>query len=267
MKKVRGIFLLTLLIILLFPPCARTQIYFGITPIRVELSGNRGESITDIFYVRNNASSPIRLRVYVENWTLREDGTPVFIGADDTSYSCKDWIKVNPQDFRLNPEEIKVVRYTLSIPDAIDDAGFHASVSFENVPLTAEKLKASKMRFTGKISAVVYVKVGNVDPDGEICDMRMTEEKNPPAIVLSIKNTGKTHFRTNGTIEIRNTRGKKVHEVTIPDSVALPESERKIKCLFQEKPDPGTYEAFCKLDIGGKEILGFTKQLTIQNEK
>jgi P pilus assembly chaperone PapD len=267
MKRVRSILILSLPIILSIAPCARSQIYFGITPIRVELSGNRGESITDIFYVRNNASSPIRLRVYVENWTLREDGTPIFIGSNPASYSCKDWIKVNPQDFRLMPDETKTVRYTISIPADTDNAGFHASVSFENIPLTSEKLRASKMLFTGKISAVVYVKVGDVNPDGEICDMRITEEKNSTGIILFIKNTGKTHFRTRGTIEIRNTLGKKIQEIAIPDTVALPESEREITCLFQEKPEPGEYEAFCKLDIGREEILGFAKEFTIQNEK
>jgi len=267
MKRVQSILLLSLLIVLSIAPCARSQIYFGITPIRVELSGNKGESITDIFYVRNNASSSIRLRVYVENWILREDGTPVFIGSDPTPYSCKDWIKVNPQDFRLMPDEIKAVRYTVSIPLETDNAGFHASVSFENVPLTSEKLRASKMLFTGKISAVVYVKVGDVNPNGEICDMRITEEENSTGIILSIKNTGKTHFRTKGTIEIRNALGEKIQEIAIPDTIALPESKREITCLFQEKPEPGEYEAFCKLDIGRKEILGFEKELTIQNEK
>lgn len=267
MKRVRPIPLFILFIVLLIAPHAGTQIYFGITPIRVELSGKKGESITDIFYVRNNASSPLRLKVYAENWTLREDGTPVFIGSNPVAYSCRDWIKVNPQDFRLMPDDIKMVRYTISIPEEIDNAGFHASVSFENVPLTTEKLRASKMLFTGKISAVVYVKVGDVNPDGEILDMRITEEKNSTGIILFIKNTGKTHFRTNGTIEIRNTLGEKVQEVTIPDTVALPESEREIKCLFQEKPGPGEYEAFCKLDIGRNEILGFVKEFRIQNEK
>lgn len=267
MKRVLSSLSLSLLIILSIAPCARSQIYFGITPIRVELSGNKGESITDIFYVRNNASSPIRLRVYVENWTLRQDGTPVFIGTDPAAYSCKDWIKVNPQDFRLMPDETKTVRFTISIPSETEHAGFHASVSFENVPLTTEKLRASKMLFTGKISAVVYVKVGDVEPNGEICDMRITEEKNFPGIILFIKNTGKTHFRTKGTIEIRNSQGEKIQEIAIPDTVALPESKREITCLFQEKPEPGEYEAFCKLDIGREEILGFVKKLKIQNEK
>lgn len=267
MKRVRNFILLSLFIILSIAPCAKAQIYFGITPIRVELSGNKGESITDIFYVRNNASSPMRLRVYVENWTLREDGTPVFIGSNPVSYSCRDWIKVNPQDFRLMPDEIKMVRYTISIPEETDNAGFHASVSFENVPLAAKKQEASKMLFTGKIAAVVYIKVGNIIPDGEILDIRITEEKNSTGIILVVKNTGKTHFRTKGTIEIRNTLGEKVQEITIPDTVALPASERKIKCLFQEKPKPGEYEAFCKLDIGREEIIGFVKEFTIKNEK
>lgn len=242
------------------------QIYFGITPIRAEHDGRKGENITDIIYVRNNAKNPIRIRVYVENWFLREDGTPEFVGNKPADFSCKDWIQVNPQDFRLNPNEMKMVRYTISIPDDAPAAGFHASVSFENVPLNNTDSSSSQMVFTGKIAAAIYIKVGNIEPDIEILDLTLIEEKDQRGIKLFIKNNSQTHFRTQGTIVIRDEQGRDSHEIEIPNVITLPIMQREIFCEFKEILPAGNYSVFCKLDIGRKELFGFEKKIVIKNE-
>jgi len=243
------------------------QIYFGITPIRVEHSLNKGESITDIFYVRNNGTFPLRIKIFPENWYLGHNGNPVFVGSNSVDYSCRDWIKVNPQDFRIMPDEIKMVRYTITVPEDIPQAGYHASISFENVPMSVAEKDRSQMVFSGKIAAAVYVKVGKVDIVGEIIDLILHEEDNSHVCILVIKNRGKTHFRTQGSIEISDNNGKKVLDVMIPNEVVLPESEREIKCKLNGKLSAGKYTALCTLDIGREELLGFKKEILIQDEK
>jgi P pilus assembly chaperone PapD len=243
------------------------QVFFGITPIRVEQEGKPGDTITDIFYVRNNATAPIRLKVYTENWRLQDDGVPVFIGSQLVPYSCRDWVKANPQDFRLLPNEVKSVRYTVAIPADAAPAGYHASVSFESVPDISPEKKESRMIFTGKIAAAIYVKVGKVVPVGQILDLKFLKDKEASYVVLAVKNTGNTHSRTQGRVEIYNASGRKSLEVEIPNEVTLPESQREIKCPLQKPLPPGTYKAVCRLDIGRAELLGFEKELLIKDEK
>jgi P pilus assembly chaperone PapD len=240
------------------------QIYFGITPIRAEHSGKPGESFTDIFQIRNNSPRPIRIKVYAENWTMQPDGVPAFIGTEPTSYSCRDWIKVNPQDFRLMPDEIKTVRYTVTVPSGIPAAGYHASISFETVPDTIAPRTASGMVFTGKIAAAVYVKVGQVPIEGDVVDIKLARKDNSQALVLVMKNTGKTHFRTKGRIEVFDSGKKKIMDLEVPDEVVLPESEREVACPLSKALEPGTYRAVCRLDIGRPEILGLEKALEVE---
>ena len=262
--RARSFKISVLLVLLTLFQAGKGQIYFGITPIRVEQDGNPGDSITDIFYVRNNSDSPLRLKVYSENWELREDGTPVFIGAKPVRFSCREWIKINPQDFRLMPNEVKMVRYTVTIPEDTQDAGYHASVSFENVPLAREKEKMGQMLFTGKIAAVVYVKVGDVVPEGKILDVAVSGKEESTEFFLILKNLGKTYFRTKGSLEITDPQGAKAHEVTVPNEVVLPESQRKIKCILKEKLPKGNYKLLCKLDIGREELIGFRREFSIE---
>ncbi|MCX7973932.1 MAG: hypothetical protein N3B16_05460 [Candidatus Aminicenantes bacterium] len=242
----------------------RAQIFFGITPIRVELKASPGSQITDIFQVRNNSSQPVRIKVYVENWQMRTDGTPLFIGQQPTSYSCREWIKVNPTDFRLRPGEIRTVRFTVYVPLEAEPAGYHAAVSFENVTETEPELKQSRVGFIGKIAAAVYVVVGKVEPQGSIVDIIFETSNNSQFIKLIINNQGKTHFRLKGEIELRASDGKKINTFQIPDEPVLPESERFVLIQLKEKLSAGNYKAEVKLDIGREELLVMEKNIIVK---
>lgn len=239
------------------------QIYFGISPIRAEHRLNPGESLTEVFEVRNNAPGPIRLKVFVENWHILPTGTPAFIGSTATPYSCKDWIIVNPQDFRLNPGELRSVRYTVTIPSDAPIAGYHASVSFETVPETTGAQAGSRMLFTGKIAAVVYVNVGKPAIEGDLVDLTMGTREGAQAVVLALENTGRTHYRTKGKILVYDAADNKIIDVPLPDDVLLPESRKNVACALPRPLDPGTYRVVCSLDIGRPEIIEMERTLEV----
>ncbi len=262
--KSKRAFRLALILIPLLGLSLKAQIYFGITPIRVELKAKPGSQITDIFYVRNNSSQPVRIRVYVENWKMQDDGTPLFIGQQPTSYSCRDWIKVNPPDFRLKPGEIRTIRFTVSVPQESEPAGYHAAVSFENVPESPAETKQSRVGLIGKIAAAVYVVIGNVQPEGSIEDISLETKDEQQFIKLKIRNQGKTHFRLKGEIDLKSSEGKKVASLPIPDEPVLPESKRFVLIQLKEKLAAGNYEAEVKLDIGREELLVMVKEILVK---
>ncbi len=240
------------------------QIFFGVSPIRVEHKIKEGRQLTDIFYVRNNSDRPIRLKVYSENWWLKEDGTPIFVGSREVSYSCKDWIKVNPFDFRLQPGEIKQVRYTISVPEKVEAGGYHAAVSFENVPETTEANRLGQVAFTGKIAAAVYVLVGKPEPIGSIEDITWEISGNNQFLKIKMSNSGRTHFRLKGEAVIKNSQGKKIITLEVPDEPVLPESWRFVAIPVKETLAPGQYRVEVRIDIGREEILGLDKELEIK---
>ena len=242
---------------------AFSQIYFGISPIRAEHRIMPGESLTEVFEIRNNATGPIRLKVFVENWTILPNGTPTFIGPAPTTFSCRDWIVVNPQDFRLNPGETRSVRYTTTVPVDAPPAGYHASVSFETVPEAAGGAGPSRMLFTGKIAAVVYVVAGNPPIQGDLLDLTLGTKNGAMAVVLSLENTGRTHFRTKGTLRVFDAADAKVADAALPDDVLLPESRKNVACALPQALEPGTYRAVCTLDIGRPELIEMERRLEV----
>lgn len=255
---------LSIIFSLLISSSLEAQIFFGVTPIRVELKAKPGSQITDVFYVRNNSAKPMRVKVYAENWFLKEDGTPVFVGNQPTTFSCREWIKVNPFDFRLQPGEMKTVRFTVSVPAETEAGGYHAAVSFENVPEAPTGGRLGQVAFTGKIAAAVYVVVGKVQPEGSLEDLVFEQQGDSQLIKLRLSNSGKTHFRLKGEIIIRTSEGKKILTLEIPDEPVLPGTERFAAVQLKEKLPPGTYRAEVKLDIGRDELLGLEKEIIVK---
>lgn len=241
-----------------------SQIYFGVTPIRFELKARPGEQITEVIYVRNNSSKPMRIKAYPENWFLKEDGTRMFVGNQPASYSCREWVKVNPFDFRLQPEEVRSVRFTMSVPPEAEPGGYHTTVSFENVPEAAGRGQLGQVAFTGKIVAAVYVVVGKVQIEGSLEDMTFESAGENQFIKLFLKNPGKTHFRLKGEIHVRTPGGIKVVTLPVPDEPVLPESQRFVTIRLEEKIPPGDYRLEARLDIGRDELLAMKKEIIIK---
>lgn len=241
----------------------QAQIYFGITPIRFELKVAPGGQRTEVIYVRNNSPRPVRLKVYTENWTLGEDGSRHFLGNQPTGFSCRDWLRVNPFDFRLQPGEMKTVRFTVSVPAETEAGGYHAGISFEQVPEAPPGGRLGQVAFTGKIVAAVYVLVGKVQIEGSLEDV-VFESAGEQAVKLKLKNPGRTHFRLKGEVRLTTAEGKKVMSLEIPDEPVLPQSERWVAIPLKEKLAPGSYIAEVRLDIGRDELLALEKEIIVK---
>lgn len=244
----------------------KAQIYFGITPVRVEHLLAPGKSETHVIEVMNKSPSPLRIKVYPLNWHLKEDGNPVFLEADEETspYSCSSWIKVNPQDFRISPESNMAVRYQISVPETAEEGGYWAGISFENVPPVRPGEQPRAVFSRGRIVYIVYVTVGKVIPEAKINEIEISFNEDIPEFDIMVENTGKTYFRTKGSLEILDQNEKVTAAIEFPDVPVLRESRRIIKLKPENKIPPGNYLAFCKLDIGREELIGFKKSFSVE---
>jgi P pilus assembly chaperone PapD len=110
------------------------EVSISVSPIRVEHLVRQGEKGTDMISVTNDGTAPTRLRVFIEDWTLTKDGVPAFMKAGTHPFSSAQWIRVNPVDFRISPGQTREVRYTVTVPEEVEDGGYRAAVVFETVP-------------------------------------------------------------------------------------------------------------------------------------
>ena len=257
MRRTPRAILLTSSILILIPILAfSAEVSISVSPIRVEHLVKQGEKGTDMISVTNDGTAPTRLKVSLEDWTLTKDGNPMFMKVGNNPYSCAEWIRVNPVDFRIGPGQTRDVRYTVSVPQRVEDGGYRAAIIFETVPDVTPGEKIKRVFLKGRIAAILYEVVGKPIPQGHAKGLKTELKKEGINFILSLQNTGKVHYRTKGSITVKDERGENAFEMEIPDVPVLPESERDIRVNYEKLIPPGKYSAIAVVDIGKKELIG-----------
>jgi P pilus assembly chaperone PapD len=241
-----------------------TEVSISVSPIRVEHLVKQGEKGTDMISVTNDGTAPTRLKVWIEDWTLTKDGNPMFMKAENNPYSCAEWIRINPVDFRVAPGQTREVRYTISVPQGIDDGGYRAAIIFETVPDVTPGEKIKRVFLRGRIVTILYEVVGKPIPQGHANSLKAQLKKEGIDFILTLQNTGKVHYRTKGTITVKDEKGAKAFETEIPDVPVLPESEREVKASYDKSIPKGKYTAIAVVDIGKKELIGAETSFLIE---
>ena len=238
---------------------ARAQALFSVevSPLRVELRLNAGASHTQAVTLKNDSKQPARIRARVDDWYLSKDGTPQFKAADPADpYSAAAWLRLNPPEQVVAAGVTAVVRFTTTVPAGTKEGGYRCAVMFEFDPPDANAAsKGRDVMFRGRVATLVYATVGSPKPAIELTDLQVLAPKGqPPSIVATLKNSGRVHVRTNGSVIFSTAAGQVVRQAPLPNVPVLPESERDVSIPIageREPPlPPGSYRVEVKFDLG-----------------
>jgi P pilus assembly chaperone PapD len=263
--KIKTLLLILTTIVAALPRQVLCQEFsLSVSPIRVEHLVKQGERGTDMITVANEGTAPTRIKVSIENWTLSRDGVLNFTPAGTDPFYCGKWIRINPIDFRVDPRQNKEVRYTISVPPDVEEGGYRAAVIFETVPDIKPGEKVRKVFLKSRIVTVLYEVVGKPVPQGHANYLRAEKKKEGLDFLLALQNTGKVHFRTKGSLTVKNDKGEEVFKADMPDVPILPQSEREIKFTNEKSLPSGKYSALALVDIGKKELVGAESTFTVE---
>jgi P pilus assembly chaperone PapD len=255
-QKLQAILLVGSIFVLIPNLTFSAEVSISVSPIRVEHLVKQGEQGTDMISVTNDGTAATRLKVSIEDWTLTKDGNPTFMKAENSRYSCTEWIRINPVDFRLAPGQTREVRYTITVPQGTEDGGYRAAIIFETIPDVIPGEKIKRVFLKGRIVTIVYEVVGKPTPEGYSKGLKTELKKGGVDFILALQNTGKVHFRTKGSITVKDSGGNKAFDMELPDVPVLPGSEREVKVSYDKSIPKGKYTATAVVDIGRKELIG-----------
>jgi fimbrial chaperone protein len=255
-KWILTLALLNLLAFVALPFQAEAGFSLGISPVRWEAAGKPGETVRNVVKLRSGAGAMQNVKVTVCDWTLTEDGAPVYDKAGSMADSAASWIRLQPDELSVYPRQEKVVKVSIEIPSAVPPGSYRAALLFE--PPGAEQKgveSAASVFIRGRLAFPIYVTVGDARPDGEIIETAWNEVPGKGlTLAMKIRNGGNAHLRMSGFFSATS-RSKSTFEGTVSEVPILPGQIRWVPMEFQgETPPPGAdLDLTIHVDLGRGE--------------
>jgi hypothetical protein len=209
----------------------------GISPIMYDdIIVDPGQSITKKISITNDTMVPDTYYIYAKNFVPEgEEGHQLY---KDEKIGLADWIVPEVDKITLNSWEEKKISYTINVPANAEPGGHYASLFISKIPKDAMD-NSSNVGLGSEVGQLLLVQVnGETIEKSMIKEFGVVKEKShgnrlPTVFFSRIENQGNTHFKPQGTIEIKSMFGSKS---TIPANPVggnvLPQSIRRLESTW-----------------------------------
>jgi hypothetical protein len=237
---------------------ASAQVGLGLTPMREELTLTPGTQHSGVLTLTNDSTEKVRVGGELLDFHIDPTGTPQFgHQPQESEFSCRQWLTLNPMELELNGKEHVPVRYTVRAPQSATERGFHCALGFTTQP-TAAQVTGTGLRTAVQIVAAIYVVIGRPALEGSVKDLKLEYLPDPAkpgwqAIVV-LSNPGLIHFRPAGTLDVLDEAGKVVESAQFVPLPVLPRRDQNFLFPLKLAGGPGKYTLRARVDLGGNEI-------------
>lgn len=227
----------------------------GLSPPRLELSGEPGETITETVILLTEASVPQQITVETNDWTLDTEGNLLVLPSGSLDVSSADWLAPEVSAFTLAPDSSREFRVSVTIPeDASLNGTYHSMVFFTVLPANAD-VSGVGVITTTQIGLALYINVsGTQEGQTELVDFFQQDDE---SVTLAIFNDGNMVVRLGGRVELRDETGNAKYLLEVPDIPVLRESEREVSLPLASEIESGFYVALALIeDSQGNLMVG-----------
>lgn len=237
---------------------------FAISPSRVEVEVEPGQTVTQRIIVANRLGRPAKFLVSVEAFVGSQDpdGGVVFSGSN-SPLSATSWLKPELSEFTLQEGERIFFNIDVNAPSDASPGGHYGAVFFESQPLDSGD-QGANVKLITRVGSLLLINVkGLVNEQGRITQFttKKFKTKGPIDFDLIFSNYGNTHQAPHGFIEIKNIFGTVVGKVPVEAWYVLPDSQRRKQVSWEKEWLWGYYTATAKITHGRTTVS--TEQATI----
>jgi hypothetical protein len=208
----------------------------SIFPLTLELTANPGDTLVEKIKVYNSGNTILSIKMEVEDFKATEKGQ-VIIGAEEkTTYSLKNWVKIDPIEFTLTPKEEKFVNVVIDIPKNAEPGGKYGSIL----------ATATEKEVTQKVGSLILLTVsGKVIENLTVKEFSAPEfsESEPIPFTVRFENKGTVQAKPLGSIIITDCQNKEIDRIALPQKIVLPGAVREIEVSWDKKQLNGCYTA------------------------
>lgn len=226
-----------------------------ISPAKIILSANPGETIETEMRVGNDLDQTATFYPVFEGYTVRDGEEPVFYPKD---FGLPIWIETLPSQLIAGPKETKSVTIKIKVPKDAPPGGHYAVIFWSTAP--PKQKGGSGVGIITRVGALVFLEVsGDIAEEGEIVDFKSTKKiiRNLPiGFGYAFQNKGNVHLRPEGEVIIKNIWGKTkaVLQANPAGAIVLPQTTRVV---FAENWELKKKKAELKGEFSQEDEQGF----------
>lgn len=237
---------------------------FLISPVRIELTKDKGELEQITLTVENVTDLPTQARAIVNDFEAsdEETGQPKVLLDENQSVQGNSFKSlVGPiEDIELAPREKKEVPVTISIPDEATAGGYYGVIRFASADSAGE----SNVALSASVGTIFLVTVpGDLTESLDIADLTAAKGGSTGrffigsgdfSIVTRLVNNGNIHVKPYGNLIVTNQDGETVENINFndqdPRDNVLPGTVRKFETPLSGDYNYGKYTITANIGYG-----------------
>lgn len=226
-KRFQSALLIATGIFLFATPLTATAI--TISPPRLELAADPGETVTGKLEVTNDSQTDTVYYTQVENFEAGDEtGNPQFV---TTREGLATWVDVQSQ-VTVRAGEIKSVPFSVRVPRSTEPGGYFASIFVRTTPPPEN---GGEVSIGARLGTLILLRVnGEIKEGVNILEFATKDNKRfftslPVELYYRFQNTGADRVKPEGTIVIKNLVGLTAKSLSAnrPEGSVLPRSIRR----------------------------------------
>ncbi len=245
---------------------------FTLGPGKIEVLMDAGTTATKNLMITNRLGKTMRFKVELENFVGSElgDSASVLIGAKESPYALRDYLRPEIEEFTLEHGERMVLPVNIVIPENMAPGGLYGSVLVSTVPDELPKEEKnqqaeSQIQLIGRVGCLFFIRVsGEAKEEGSLISFDTVKskrfyQKTPVAFSIFYGNQGNVHLNPYGAIKIKNILGKEIGNMNVDAYFAMPQSKRYREVQWDKGLSMGLYTASLFLNRGYGNIIDSAK--------
>lgn len=238
-----------------------------VSPPRIEITSDPGQTVEQTFKVINEEKQSKTLFLIPQNFeTKDESGDPNFVEGRE---NLAGWIKA-PESINVGPGEIKEIKFKIQIPSNAEPGGYFTALFLQHTPPSFEQ--GTGVAIGSQLGTLILLRVnGNISDEAGILEFNTKNKSRffktlPIEFYYRFQNTGDVWVKPLGDILITNSIGKKnkILSANRQKGNVLPKSIRKFESIWANSG--GNLQESADVQANYPEIKGFWNNVNHQRK-
>jgi hypothetical protein len=234
-----------------------------ISPVRIEVSGDPGETVRQEIKLTNTEREDTTFYISYANFDSKDEtGTPTFIPGDQ---GLATWIR-SPQSVTIKTGESKTVPFTIEIPRGAEPGGYFSVIFASRQAPDGD----GQVALGEQVGSLILLRVnGDIATEGGLLEYGTKNKQQlftelPITFYYRFQNNGEDRVQPEGVITIKNTFGltSKVLSANPTRGSVLPQSIRRFETSWINGPGKTAQDPFAQ--VPAKTGSGFWSEVKYQ---